>query len=250
MIHPFEEYDVLLVSCFSGPVSDVSAHLTTSMAKASGRSYLPQKALCENRYHLVSVPLDFRYAYVGQFAAHLKWDPRQIIFWEPVNAPGTTAMMSNSSGGNMHQVGAFSRNVPWASLFVQICSESEEHIVNFFNYYNTAVAGRNGRTLSVGQEENGRWGFWHGGPVQPFENPEYYKRRRIRDRLNRDVIAEYLNKLGWDIRDQAFWTSKKPAVLMWDDWLGRRSAPGRDGVDPDGTRTGWTPEPENPASDT
>ena len=38
--------------------------------------------------------------------------------------------------------------------------------------------------------------FRQGGPVQPWEEPEFYQNRRIRDRFNRDIVWLYLERLG------------------------------------------------------
>lgn len=42
--------------------------------------------------------------------------------------------------------------------------------------------------------EEDRWVFYEQGVPLPFENLDYYKRRRIKDRINNDIIIEYLAK--------------------------------------------------------
>ena len=46
-----------------------------------------------------------------------------------------------------------------------------------------------------------RWVFYEEGELLPFENPDYYKRRKIKDRINNDIIIEYLSKCGIDLFD-------------------------------------------------
>ena len=46
-----------------------------------------------------------------------------------------------------------------------------------------------------------RWVFYEEGDILPFENPDYYKRRRIRDRINNEIIIEYLAKCGINFYD-------------------------------------------------
>ena len=47
----------------------------------------------------------------------------------------------------------------------------------------------------------------------PFENIDYYKRRIIAERLTPDIIEEYLNSLGWNLKAEAFWKSKGQSWL-------------------------------------
>ena len=44
-----------------------------------------------------------------------------------------------------------------------------------------------------------RWIFYEEGKPLSFENLDYYKRRRITDRLNNNIIREYMIQLGIDI---------------------------------------------------
>ena len=44
-----------------------------------------------------------------------------------------------------------------------------------------------------------RWIFYEEGKLLSFENLDYYKRRRITDRLNNNIIKEYMIRLGIDI---------------------------------------------------
>jgi hypothetical protein len=50
------------------------------------------------------------------------------------------------------------------------------------------------RTISVARAEEG-WRFDQGGEVQPFEDLNRYKSRRVRDRFDADMLAVYLRSL-------------------------------------------------------
>lgn len=50
------------------------------------------------------------------------------------------------------------------------------------------------RTLSASAED-GRWSWHESGTLQPFETPDVYKQRTIKDRLNRERLIEYLAAL-------------------------------------------------------
>lgn len=60
------------------------------------------------------------------------------------------------------------------------------------------------RTLAA-HATDGQW-IWHeSGAVQPWERPDRYTARRKRDRLDRDLLAEYLSAIGIDVDDPAFY---------------------------------------------
>jgi hypothetical protein len=44
--------------------------------------------------------------------------------------------------------------------------------------------------------EDGRWSWHEGGDPLPFEDPTRYTSRRIRDRLDRPLLVQYLYELG------------------------------------------------------
>jgi hypothetical protein len=60
------------------------------------------------------------------------------------------------------------------------------------------------RTVHAGIYDEGRWRFEAWGKVQPFERPDLYKARRVRERLTRDTLLEYLEAMGITA-DRADW---------------------------------------------
>lgn len=60
--------------------------------------------------------------------------------------------------------------------------------------------------------DGGRWDWGTSGKVQPFEHPERYTARLVRDRLTRDTIEEYCQALGIDVYDPSFYGPE--AMLM------------------------------------
>lgn len=49
--------------------------------------------------------------------------------------------------------------------------------------------------------EDRRWSWCAQGPVQPFEQPDVYRARRIRDRFTRPMLVSYLRSLGIEVDD-------------------------------------------------
>lgn len=68
-----------------------------------------------------------------------------------------------------------------------------------FGFCKFAMHAPNGeavRVLAAQIGDNDRWVFTNVGEPQPFEQPEAYKARRIRDRLTSRMIADYCAALG------------------------------------------------------
>lgn len=68
----------------------------------------------------------------------------------------------------------------------------EESFIHSFQYH-----GERHRFVSA-LREGTRYKFDQSGTPLPFENPDHYTRRLIKDRLNRDIIVEYMEALGVD----------------------------------------------------
>jgi hypothetical protein len=53
--------------------------------------------------------------------------------------------------------------------------------------------------------DGGKWAFFNQGQLQPFERPERYKMRRIRDRFTPQMLEEYCAALGIQLFDESFY---------------------------------------------
>lgn len=58
------------------------------------------------------------------------------------------------------------------------------------------------RTIAA-HAEDGHWSWHESGKPLPFEHPERYTARRIRDRLDRKLLTEYLREIGITVDDEA-----------------------------------------------
>jgi hypothetical protein len=61
------------------------------------------------------------------------------------------------------------------------------------------------RSVSAGVFDEGRWQFEAFGPEQGWEEPDRYRARRIRDRFDRELLLRYLELLGIEPDDPAFY---------------------------------------------
>jgi hypothetical protein len=63
--------------------------------------------------------------------------------------------------------------------------------------------------------DGGRWRFGATGTPQPFEEPEHYTARRVRDRLPFEVLARYCRALGIQPFDEGFYLPpEQPAATL------------------------------------
>ncbi|HET9989480.1 MAG TPA: hypothetical protein VFQ65_13205 [Kofleriaceae bacterium] len=60
------------------------------------------------------------------------------------------------------------------------------------------------RTIAA-HAEDGRWSWDTYGSLQPFEQPERYEARKIKDRFDRALLVTYLSALGIRVDDLAFY---------------------------------------------
>jgi hypothetical protein len=127
------------------------------------------------------------------------------IIWEPSIAPGHTVIRTSLTDGRYTLSHRLAKNgidcyrfninndILPAYFFHRISpNKATERVVQYIN---------------EGDMEE----FYQEGELLPFENSGYYRRRRKKDRINPDIIVEYMSALGWDILDDNFWRSNKEA---------------------------------------
>jgi len=137
--------------------------------------------------------------------------PARIIFWEPRIRPGTTVLMGRFHDGLSHSIFALSESSPYTWINIRIYDDVD-YPGCFFDFY--ANRRTTQRILMACKDEKG-WDFVQDGPAQSFENTAYYSRRQIKDRLNREIITEYLEKLGYMVGHEGFWETTASASLLW-----------------------------------
>lgn len=93
------------------------------------------------------------------------------------------------------------RELSHCSLIRIAMSTSTKNDYNCF-WFEFISQMRERRIIYAIKEE--RWVFYEEGDVLQFENPDYYKRRKIKDRLNSEIIIEYLSKCGINLFDIDF----------------------------------------------
>jgi hypothetical protein len=166
------------------------------------------------QYFAKEVSLDFSLAYVD-FAERDTTKEQRVLFWEPQLHPGTVVFMSVFDDGMSHSAWSLSKESSRTWVNIRIY-DSLEFPGCFFDYYSDHRRVLR-RIMACKDEEE--WDFAQEGPILPFENPGYYARRLKKDRLNREIITEYMDKLGFMIAQDGFWETDRPATFLWQERL-------------------------------
>jgi hypothetical protein len=95
----------------------------------------------------------------------------------------------------------------WFSLCNFLCLKNSSYNFQFFFekdaarfvFYDNSTEQRIVQAL-VGDED--KWEFYQNGDGLSFENPKYYFKRKIANRLNKDIIIEYIVKSGIPINER------------------------------------------------
>lgn len=188
-----DTFPFLLLTCIDAPLEKVWDILWKGM---TSDRHLRWKKWNDN--------FDHRHIRIGA-PSHPEY-PSRLALWEPNNAVGRSAFIGTDDGrpGLAHQLGVRHRI---AATYVAI-SNNENIYAKYALYHYDKHS--NQRVLQALRSDT-RWEFYSDGPPLPFERLEYYRRRRVTERLNREIILEYLLALGWDIQDPRFWESERPA---------------------------------------
>lgn len=142
--------------------------------------------------------------------------PEYNIIWEPRNPQGTTIFRTTSEGCHSSLFNHLA-NLDLECYLIRICNHKGYAAYDFER--------RKGDRRSVRCiqyiQDSPRSEFYMEGEALPFENEDYYSRRLKKDRINADIILEYMNALGWNMLDDSFWLSNKQAYYEVREFKGR-----------------------------
>lgn len=132
--------------------------------------------------------------------------PETNMMWEPCNAPGTTIFRTTLEDCHSSLFHCQTKTGLEAFL-IRICNQKGRAAYTFWRRNGDR---RSERCVQYIQDSPRSEFYVEGNPL-PFENVAYYSRRLKKRRINADIILEYMNALGWNMTDDAFWSSDKPA---------------------------------------
>ena len=62
--------------------------------------------------------------------------------------------------------------------------------------------------------EKEKWEFFSKGKPLKFEKTEYYRRKEIKNRLNKDILIEYSKNIGFDLLDELSFVTNKKSIFI------------------------------------
>jgi hypothetical protein len=208
-MNPYLSYSDLLFTCVNDQKETIAEAVLTAFNEPDQWSARNEDGDPITQYFLKETKFDISLAYINE-AERDGTQPARILFWEPRIHPGTTVIMCAFSDGLAYSVFRLSESSPHAWINVRIY-KGGEYPGCFFSYY--ADNRKTERVVQAYKEDE--WIFFQKGPAQSFENLDYYTRRLKRDRLNREIITEYMERLGIMIREDCFWQTDRPALFLW-----------------------------------
>jgi len=61
--------------------------------------------------------------------------------------------------------------------------------------------------------KDSKWEFYQAGVVQPFEQPDRYTNRLVRERFDPDMALAYCEGLGIEARSSRFWATANATTM-------------------------------------
>lgn len=119
--------------------------------------------------------------------------------WQPSNMTFGSVMLSNYEDAMIQLMRHLNKHYYVRYFSSQLIQDYKNFGFCGFEHTNEL---RQSRVVHI--IKNPDWEFFEQGVFLPFEKSEYYRRKKIAERLSPDIIIEYLKRLGWDLNDEAF----------------------------------------------
>lgn len=124
----------------------------------------------------------------------------QFILFAPKCNPHTTIMYANIIDGYVNLIKYASEKCGMEYYNILISDGKSQMMEAYhFHYYSPS------QVRHVLCYKDPQWVFYEEGEPLGVEQVENYKSRLKKKRLNKDIILQYLNHLGWDIMDENLW---------------------------------------------
>ena len=142
----------------------------------------------------------------------------KMVLWCP--SPGKTAIYGNASDGFSVLFSTlnirYGYNITQISLTLDLDNKINDSDIYLFRLFD--FLGSNGTERMVRVMQDPRWDFYEIGEPFPFEQTEKYKERIKKKRLTNDMILDYAEAMGYDVRNPEFWKSDNATYLEWS-WI-------------------------------
>jgi hypothetical protein len=157
------------------------------------------KAYLENQsydYRITYDNIDIGKKYFGSMYLQPIKGTAKGLFYNPDIAPNLTIVLGNGQGAWGSLSNNISANLLINNIQITINSENSDNLINELVLFNGQKAIREIQGL-LGDDD--KMEFLQSGIPLWFENIDYYKKRKIKDRINKAILIEYAYKLGIDL---------------------------------------------------
>ena len=184
-------------------------YLETSLGQV--QKYIQERWGGDDKYRITCTPFQFDlYASSPpKGGAHLE----KFYFFTPKSCESKCIMFSNYSDGLSSLIHVLTNDLKLKAYSFRISANNIPDALNEFSCI------ENGKTLrTVYAMKDPKWKFYCEGEIQPFEEKEFYERKIIKQRLNKEILISYCVKLGIDIREDSFWKSQQSLFVERISW--------------------------------
>ena len=142
---------------------------------------------------------------------------KKMVLWSPCD--NHTAVYGNQSDGFDTLCNIL--HLRYGFDITQICltldpeNKIDNEIYDMRLFYHI---GKDNSMRMVRVMQDPRWDFYEIGEPFPFEQTEKYKERIKKKRLTNDMILDYAEAMGYDVRNPEFWKSDNATYLEWS-WI-------------------------------
>lgn len=163
----------------------------------------------DGRYRIGWSPLDLASVEIGcprPGGVHLA----KATIFAPRISEQNSILVANLQDGWYTLINVLCKELRCDGLRIRTSTDDVQYPINSIAIYEGGQETRIVQTMLDGD----RWDFFQRGAKKAFESETNYRRRRIKDRFDRVILFGYLTALGFDITDDRFWSSDRPALLI------------------------------------
>ena len=184
-------------------------YLDTSLEQI--KKYILEKWGSDDKYRIIDSPFQFNLYHLcpPKGGAHFE----KLYFFTPKLCKNKCIMFSNYSDGLSSLIHVLTNDLKIKAYSFRISANNIPDALNEFSCI------ENGKTLrTVYAMKDPKWKFYCEGEIQLFEEKEFYERKIIKQRLNKEILISYCVKLGIDIREDSFWKSQQSLFVERISW--------------------------------
>lgn len=193
-----DSFDFLVLGLFRAPLHEVRSAAQTII----------EETFPPGSFEISEAPLDIDCIYTSSPPPGGAHEKRAVLF-EPGTSRGSTALIANIEDGWLTTCNVLAKRIPGEHVLVRSCTQPAYPLADMEVWKDGASV----RYVGALREEPS-WSFESRGEPRSFEEPANYKKRKITERLNREILVGYLAKIGWQLADREFWNSSLPACSL------------------------------------